>query len=437
MDRIPAWSFPAIFIAIIGLGYFFTFFDISDMGFAMPAIASQFSLNGSETLFVALSIGLVGYIVGSYVIGTFADRYGRFNLMIITMVLTAIGSFGDAAATGILTLSFWRFITGMGVGADLNLVSTYIGELSPPGKRGRISVLTFLIGIIGQAVTPFVALALVPNYIIGWRILFVIGGVIAVIAVSLRFKLPESPRWLVLHGRLEEADKVVSEMERFARKKGMKLPAPKPEELNNEHGRFPTAYLFHKKYAFRLITFASMWFFWYIGNYAFLGDAATLLSAHGATVANSILFLAVGAIGYPLGAVIMIMLADKFERKRLLFASTLVWFAGMASIGFSSTGAFTMLGSFLASLALGLYLQVAYTFTSESYPTRARASGFALSDGIGHIGGAIGALALPLMVSEFGFSFGFVFIGITGLVSGIIALAGPSATRMKLEQISR
>ena len=147
--------------------------------------------------------------------------------------------------------------------------------------------------------------------------------------------------------------------------------------------------------------------------------------------------LAVGALGYPVGAVLMIMVADRFERKKLILASTTVWLVGMALIGFSSTGAVTILGSFLASLALGLYLQVAYTFTSESYPTRARSSGFALSDGIGHIGGAIGALALPLVVSQFGFSTGFVFIGITGLIAGIIALTGPSATRLKLEQISK
>jgi MFS family permease len=241
----------------------------------------------------------------------------------------------------------------------------------------------------------------------------------------------------VLHGRLEEAEKVVSGMESFARNKGLRLAAPKPEELSSEHGRFPTSYLFQKKYAYRLLTFASMWFFWYIGNYGFLGDAATLLSAHGATVANSILFLAVGAIGYPVGAVIMMMIADRFERKRLVLASTLVWFVGMVFIALSSSGAFTMIGSFLASLALGLYLQVAYTFTSESYPTRARSSGFALSDGIGHIGGAIGALALPLVVSELGFSFGFIFIGITGVIAGLIALAGPSVTRLKLEQISK
>ncbi|MGH7911016.1 MAG: MFS transporter, partial [Candidatus Dormibacteraceae bacterium] len=66
LDRIPVWPLPWGYLAIIGLGYFFTFYDISDVGLAMPAVATQFHLTGSETLFVALSIGLIGYIVGSF-----------------------------------------------------------------------------------------------------------------------------------------------------------------------------------------------------------------------------------------------------------------------------------------------------------------------------------------------------------------------------------
>lgn len=93
--------------------------------------------------------------------------------------------------------------------------------------------------------------------------------------------------------------------------------------------------------------------------------------------------------------------------------------------------------AFLASLSLGLHLQVAYTFTAESYPTRARASGFALSDGVGHLGGAAGALALPALVGSLGFGAGFALIGATGLAAGLIALAGPKSSRLTLEQISR
>jgi putative MFS transporter len=146
-DRIMSWSLPWRYLAIIGTGYFFTFYDITDIGFAIPQIQTQFGLSGNESTFLALAIGLIGYAVGSVAIGALADRFGRFRLLIATIILTAIGSFGDAAAGSLTVLIVFRFVTGMGVGADLNLVSTYIGELSPARLRGRISVTTFLVGL--------------------------------------------------------------------------------------------------------------------------------------------------------------------------------------------------------------------------------------------------------------------------------------------------
>src|SRR5579875_3562108 len=139
LDRIPIWALPWRYLLIIGVGYFFTFFDIADIGYGMPAIAKQFKLSGSTSTFVALSIGLIGYAVGSVLIGTLADRFGRYRIFLVTIGLTALGSFLDAAATGVVTLSVWSFLAGMGVGADLNLVSTYLGELAPARMRGRIS----------------------------------------------------------------------------------------------------------------------------------------------------------------------------------------------------------------------------------------------------------------------------------------------------------
>lgn len=436
-DRIPVWSLPAFYLVIIGVGYFFTFFDIADIGYGMPAISKQFHLSSNESTFVALAVGLVGYAVGSMVIGSVSDRFGRFRILLLTIGITAIGSFLDATATGVVTLSVWRFVTGIGVGADLNLVSTYLGELAPPAQRGRIANLTFLVGIIGQAITPFVALALVPNYSYGWRLLFVIGGVIAAIGFAVRFELPESPRWLALHGRVDEAEAIVARMEATARAKGAMLPEPREEAVSLQSHAFPFRALLAPPYLRRLVVLMAMWFFWYIGNYGFLGDAATLFSAHGYAIGNSILYLGVGAVGYPVGAIVMAVLADRVERRLLIFASTLIWLAGMIMVGTLAGRGVLTAGSFLASLALGLYLQVAYTYTAESFPTRARASGFSLSDGLGHGGGALGALVLPTVVASVSFLAGFVGIGVTGVIAGLIALLGPRASGRSLDQISR
>jgi MFS family permease len=435
LNRIPVWALPKHYLAIIGIGYFFTFYDITDIGFAMPAISDQFHLSHSISLFVAVAVGLIGYIVGSLVIGAFADRFGRYRLLILTILLTAVGSFGDAAAQGLTTLILFRFITGIGVGADLNLVSTYVSELAPPARRGRITLYTFLVGIIGQAVTPFIALALVPNFYVGWRMLFVIGGVIAAIGLAMRFRLPESPRWEVNHARQDDAEATVERMERNCRERGIELPEPQPGGVAEQKG-FPVRFLFQAPFNRRLAVFIPMWLLWYIGNYGFLGDAADLLTQHGGEAGSSILFLAIGAIGYPVGVLVMLTVVDKIERKLLILADTLTWLVGMLLVGSYASEATIFLGTFLASLALGAYLQVAYTYTAESFPTRARSTGFAFSDGIGHAGGAAGALVLPIVVDAWSFFAGFALIGVTGALAGIIAMAGPSATGRHLEQVS-
>ncbi|HLH86371.1 MAG TPA: MFS transporter, partial [Thermoplasmataceae archaeon] len=393
-NRIPVWSLPTYFLVIIGLGYFFTFYDISDIGLAMPAIGVQFNLGSSTELFLALSVGLIGYGIGSYAIGSMADIFGRYRSMILTMGLTALGSFGDAISMNVTELAIFRFITGLGLGADLNLVSTYISEFAPPSVRGRITVYTFLVGILGQAITPFIGLALVPTFYDGWRWMFGIGAIIAFIALILRFELPESPRWLASKaGKIDQAEKVLQMMESVASIKVGKLPEPNPTQVTIEEQKFPTLYLFKRPYSSRLLLLVFVWFFWYIGNYGFLGDSAALLSSAGFSIGSSILYIAVGAVGYPVGAGFMIFTSDKFERKNVIFADTFVWFIGLLLFATKLSWAL-FAGSFLASMALGMYLQVAYTFTAENYPTRARSSGFALTDGIGHIGGALGALLL-------------------------------------------
>ncbi len=434
LDRIPVWALPRRYLAIIGIGYFFVFYDIADIGYALPAISRQFGLTDSDGVFVAVAVGLVGYAVGSIGIGSLADRFGRYRMLILTMTLTAIGAFGDAAAQGLVSLVVFRFITGMGVGADLNLVSTYISELAPARVRGRVTVLTFLIGIVGQAVTPFIALALVPNLSYGWRLLFVIGGAIALLGLAARTVLPESPRWELLNGQIEEAESTVALMERLCAARGTVLPDPVADAIEPAAVGWFT--LLRPPYRRRLAVLISMWFLWYIGNYGFLGDAAQLITDNGAAIGGSILYLAIGAAGYPVGAALAIVLVDRVERRILILGSTVVWLVGMLFIGWFAGAVVISAGAFLAAVALGGYLQVAYTFTAESFPTRSRATGFALSDGIGHAGGAVGALALPVVVHAWSFFGGFAIIGVTGLLAGLLALLGPATTGRRLEHVS-
>jgi MFS transporter, putative metabolite:H+ symporter len=450
MDRLPGWPLSRFALVVLGLAYFFVFYDITDIGFGLPAIVKQFHLSSDDVKFVAIAIGLVGYIVGSNLVGVLAHRRGRRLAFLVALLVSGLGSLGSAFATGLVSLSIWRFITGMGVGAALNLATTYVGELSPASQRGRISVRMFMIGIMGQAVTPFVALALVPNFHIGWRLLFAIGALIGLAGVVFALRLPESPRWLIQNGRLKEAEDLVGSMEqRFDPEELVASAAPPsagplstgpegtPPTGDDEGPSSSMGELLHGRYGLAVLALITMWFLWYIGNYGFLGDAATLLSGHGLGIGSSILYLAVGAIGYPVGAGIMVLTADKIERKYLIFGATVIWLIGMLLIGTLANGAVVTVGSFLASLALGSYLQVAYTYTAENFPTHLRTRGFALADGGGHLGGAVGALLLPTLVSGATFFIGFASIGITGLLAGLIALRGPKTSGRSLEKVTQ
>ena len=124
MDRMPGWPLSRFALVVLGLAYFFVFYDITDIGFGLPAIVKQFHLSSNDVKFVAIAIGLVGYIVGSNLVGVLAHRRGRRPAFLISLLVAGLGSLGTAFATGLALLSIWRFVTGMGVGAT-NLATTY------------------------------------------------------------------------------------------------------------------------------------------------------------------------------------------------------------------------------------------------------------------------------------------------------------------------
>lgn len=223
-----------------------------------------------------------------------------------------------------------------------------------------------------------------------------------------------------MHGRVEAAGRTVSRMEEACTERGIALHAPEHSSIEQaDRGGF-----FAAPYGRRLAVLIAMWFLWYVGNYGFLGDAAQLITDKGDAIGGSILFLAIGAVGYPVGAALMLLVVDRVERRVLIFGATVIWLVGMLLIDSFAGDVLISAGAFLAAVALGCFLQVAYTFTTESFPTRIRATGFALSDGVGHGGGALGALMLPVVVSSWSFFAGFAVIGITGLLAGLVALLG-------------
>ncbi|GGP19047.1 MFS transporter [Thermocladium modestius] len=442
IDRIPVRPYPISWMVVIGLGYFFAFYDILTLSFALVSpMVQQLSLSRLE-LSDAVSASLFGYIVGAYFVATISDYWGRRWGLIVNAVLIAVGSLASALSINAASLIASRFVTGLGIGAEIAIINTYVSEVTPAGIRGKMVQLTYLAGALGFALTPFIAIALIPSSPVGWRWLFGLGALVAAAVVPLRFMLPESPRWLTIRGRTGEAEAVVRRLEEFAaRRVGSLPPIPTPLPERSLSG-FPTAQLFNRKYGLRLLMAVLFWFFDYMLAYGVIGFAPYIFVASGFTFTTATWYIALGSVGYIVGALAMAPIADKWERKYLVASAfsiaTFAVFLYALAVALRSPPILTV-GAFLAAFATAFAVP-AYTYTAELFPTRARASGFAIADGVGHLGGAIVPFVVYLIFNPLDpVSTGiwtFALLGVFEIIATLIVLTGPRTTRLRLEQVS-
>lgn len=437
LDRLPRWPYGRALLWIVGAGYFFGFFDVVNIGFALPVISKQFHVTAAVAA-TAISIGLVGYIIGSYLNSTVSDIYGRRLGLTLSVALFSIGSLLSTFSPNLAWLDVFRFITGMGIGAEIASVTTYLGEMSPAPLRGRYTGWATTFAYTGFSVVPFVALALVPNFAWGWRALLFIGAVGGVTITLLRRKIPESPRWLLSKNRLTEANAVVETAETYIQQrfKTPLSPVVPTHEVASQSQGYPTKTLFSAPYLSRLILFVVIWFVYYVANYAWLTLAPSLFVAKGYSLTSTISYLVVSGIGFFVGAVGSALLGDRFERKWFTLSVTVIFGLCLLLIGLFPSASVIMIFGFIASVTIGLMVPLLYALTAEHFPTRARATGVSLTDGLGHIGGALAPVFVLSAVAVGGFLQGFVVMAIACAVTAILLPLSIKATKRNLETVT-
>jgi putative MFS transporter len=489
-DRIPVWSLSYLFIGIIGVGFLFTFFDIFDITVSFIQTCTQIVPtcnpgNASTYLGLPVELNLAGYVVGALILSPLADRFGRRDILLFTMLLTGIGSLITIFSGSYAFFIVARTITGLGIGADLALVNTYINEVAPREGRARYTSLIFIMSAFGAffgiwlglilttPAAPFpsglpFAIATVgltssgPQFLgNGWRYMYAIGALLALAGVLLRFQLPESPRWLISQGRVEEADRVVTSMEERASRKLQQLPPP-GEALPVQEGstRVPYAEIFgNRLYISRTIFLVIVWFLGYVTVYAIAQGLTSLLAsilptpphlppaaAAAAVAGEAGMIAAFGTIGFILCTIFAYLFGERLERKFWLPIAAVLTLVGGILIAVSASSNFLLavIGSIIIFFGFNLWVPMTYTWSTESYPTRARATGFALVDGIGHLGGGVGILfiapLIPTLMSSLGGTTGpiviFLIIVSFLIVAAIIAQFGSSTRFKRLDEVS-
>lgn len=432
LDRIPIWPYPNSLLWIIGAGFFFAFFDVVTIGFALPVITEEFGVSLQQASW-AVTSGLIGYILGSFLDSRIGDRYGRRVSLYLSVGAFSLGSLLSATSTSLNELIFWRFISGMGIGAEIALVTTYMAESSPAPLRGRFTGWTLVAAYLGFAAVPLLAFHLIPGYSWGWRALFVAGAAGGVVIGFMRRGMPDSLHWLVEHGRLEEARGNLEAAEARAEARlGAALPAVPavpPSSPNTATGLRTLLLPPHRN---RLVLLAVLWFVYYVGNYAWLTLAAELFSKHGLSLTQTLGSLSFTGFGFVAGAVVAVYVSDRIDRRRTAAVTALIWAAVLTGIGFAASATTIPILGFAASFTIGLIVPLLYTITAETFPTGVRATGVSLSDGIGHLGGAFCGQIVFAVEVQSGFTGAFLAMALTGVLTAVLVMGTSANTGQSL-----
>jgi predicted MFS family arabinose efflux permease len=267
-----------------------------------------------------------------------------------------------------------------------------------------------------------------------------IGAILALVAILMRIELPESPRWLIAHHREAEADAIVTDMEARARRRGpLAEPSSEvPDEVVRPSAQVPYSTLFgNPLYLRRMALLFVLWFVGYITVYSYASGFTSVLSALKYPPPEAGVIAAVGTFGFVGVAIVMTFVVEKLERRHWLPIAAVVTLVGALLIaGAGTTIAVAFLGSVLIFAGFNLWVSPTYALSAECFPTRARTTGFAVVDGVGHIGGGIGVLVIAPFLPHMSTLAALLLISSFLVLAAILAQFTPHTRNRELDTIS-
>src|SRR4029077_5516864 len=210
MEQVPfsRWHMKARLV--MGSATFFDAFNALSLAFALPTLIRLWHISPRQSGLL-ISASYVGQLAGALVFSALAEKVGRIRGTTAAIAIMSIMSFGCAVAGNFPILFACRFVQGIGVGGEMPVAATYINELSRAHGRGRFFLLYEMIFPLGLMATGQIGAWVVPAY--GWDALVLLGGIPGLLITSLVSRLPESPRWVISKGRIQEAEAIVEKIE--------------------------------------------------------------------------------------------------------------------------------------------------------------------------------------------------------------------------------
>ena len=406
LDRLPFTREHGRLVVGSGVGWALDAMDVGLISFVMAALLAQekWGITTGELSWLG-SIGFVGMALGATLGGLLADRYGRRQVFAATLLLFGLATGAAALAWSVGALLVFRFLIGLGLGAELPVASTLVSEYAPAHVRGRVVVLLEAFWAVGWTFAALIGYLVVPSSDDGWRWALAIGAVPALYAVVVRWGLPESVRFLELRGRVDEAEAAVRRFESAAGVAPVESPAPRATKSP------PWSAIWAAGQRTRT---AALWVVWFCINFSYYGAfiwLPSLLFASGFTLVKSFGFTLLITLAQLPGYAVSAFLIEKWGRRPTL-AVFLIGSAAGAGMFAAADGdtAVLVTGMVLSFFNLGAWGAL-YAVTPEAYPTALRARGAGAAAGFGRLASIAAPFCVPPLVE----------VGGSGLVFGVFA----------------
>ena len=375
-------------LGVAGVGWLFDAMDVGILSFVIAALAADWGLEPNQSGWIG-SINSIGMAVGALVFGVFADKVGRKQIFMWTLVLFSIASGLSAFTTTLFAFMVLRFLVGMGLGGELPVASTLVSESVEAKERGRVVVLLESFWAVGWLIAALISYFVIPTW--GWRVALLLTALPAVYAIYLRWHLPDSPQFTV-----------------------------KAESKKRSIGQ-NIVEVWSKKYARSTFMLWVLWFtvvFSYYGMFLWL---PSVMVGKGFDMISSFKYVLIMTLAQLPGYFTAAWFIEKFGRKFVL-VSYLIGTAVSAFIfGNAETlAALITSGMFLSFFNLGAWGAL-YAYTPEQYPAVIRGTGAGMAAAVGRIGGIFGPLLVGSLLTA-GYDIGFIFTIFCGAI--IIGVLG-------------
>jgi MFS transporter, putative metabolite:H+ symporter len=414
---------------VMGSATFFDAFNALSLAFALPTLIRLWHISPRQSGLL-ISASYVGQLAGALAFSALAEKVGRIRGTTVAVGIMSVMSFACALAGNFPALLACRLVQGIGVGGEMPVAATYINELSRAHGRGRFFLLYEMIFPVGLMATGQIGAWLVPAF--GWKSIFLLGGVPGLLITFLVARLPESPRWLISQGRIQEAEAIVEQVEASIERR---VPAVTPSTIAarsnlaqpnlTQPGRWTE--LFSTAYRGRTLIAWTLWACaFFVANGLNNWMPSLYNTIYGLSLRQSLRAASMTNVAQVAVLLICAFAIDRIGRRNWTVGAFVLGAGMLAFLGMR--GAHEVLSvMILATLGYGVIGStnaVLYLHTPEIYPTRIRAIGTGLATSWLRIASAVGPALVGVMVDAKGLNSVFL------MFAGMSALGALAATRM-------